>query len=89
MIIAVWCGNGNKPNDVYAYLKRFVEELQTIMQHGIHINSHLLNVGVRCFICDTPARVFIKGNFLNIFYFVKWKKLRHFEYFRNCKFQSS
>lgn len=31
------------------------------MDNGIEINGHRLNVKIRCFICDAPARNFIKG----------------------------
>lgn len=60
MIISIWCGE-KKPNDVNAYLKRFVDELNKLIRYGLSINGYDIKVLVRCFICDTPARCFLKG----------------------------
>lgn len=61
--IAIWCGD-TKPNDLNEYLKRFVEEMNHLLENGISINNHLITVRIRCFVCDTPARAFLKGDFL-------------------------
>lgn len=60
MVIAIWCGNG-KPTVLNEYLNPFVNELNEILLNSIFINDFQINVAVRCFICDTPARAFIKG----------------------------
>lgn len=60
MIICVWCGDG-KPTDLNDFLLPFVSELNNLLQNGVQINEFQLNILVRCFICDTPARSFIKG----------------------------
>lgn len=60
MVISVWCGDG-KPDNVNDYLEPFVRELGELLRLGININNHLITIRVRCFICDSPARAFIKG----------------------------
>ena len=60
MIIGIYCGE-SKPPSPNEFLTPFVEELLTILNNGIIINEHNINVHIRCFICDTPARSFIKG----------------------------
>lgn len=60
MVIGIFYGH-SKPTKVEEYLKPFVDELATIMDDGIIINDHKLEVKVRAFICDSPARAFIKG----------------------------
>lgn len=60
MVIAIWCGEG-KPTDLIGFLDPFVNELNDLLRDGILINDHKISIFVRCFICDTPARAFIKG----------------------------
>lgn len=60
LIVGIYAGNG-KPSDVNAYLQPFVEEMKTILQKGIEIKNYKVNVIVKCFICDSPARAMIKG----------------------------
>lgn len=60
MVIAIWCGV-QKPNNLNEYLSPFVEELNTLLENGIIINGQHIYIAVRCFICDSPARAFMKG----------------------------
>lgn len=60
MVVAVWSGS-SKPSDLNAYLGSFVAELKTLVRDGIGINSFRISILIRAFICDTPARSFIKG----------------------------
>lgn len=61
MIIGIYCGE-NKPPTPDEFLTPFVDELLTILNNGIIVNGYKINIHIRCFICDTPARSFIKGN---------------------------
>lgn len=63
IVIAIWCGNG-KPTVLNDFLDPFVNELSDILQNQIVINNYRITVSIRCFICDTPARSYIKGIFL-------------------------
>lgn len=59
-IIAIYSGKG-KPSDLTAFLSPFVSEMKEIMENGIDVNGEKIFVKIRCFICDSPARAFIKG----------------------------
>lgn len=60
MIIAIWYG-GSKPGNLTEYFQLFVTEMKDILKNGIVINNYRINVRIRCFICDTLARSFVKG----------------------------
>lgn len=62
-VIAIWCGEGKPP--VNEYLREFVDELNSLLETNITINGHHIKIKIKCFICDTPARAFIKGNEYN------------------------
>lgn len=57
--VGIWCGEG-KPN-VNEFLRKFVDELKIILNTGIAIKNFVIRIKIKCFICDTPARAFIKG----------------------------
>lgn len=67
MVIGIYCGEG-KPPTPDEFLTPFVNELLTILNNGIIINGYKINIHIRCFICDTPVRSFIKGNKLHVKY---------------------
>lgn len=60
MAIGIFYGD-TKPENMSEYLRPFVLELKDILRDGVSINGKKLIVRVRCFICDSPARAFIKG----------------------------
>lgn len=60
MPIGIFCGK-SKASDLNSFLMPFVAEMREIMANGLDINSYKLSVGLRCFVCDSPARAFIKG----------------------------
>lgn len=51
----------SKPTDVNEFLTPFVDEIIPLLQAGVVINYHTIAITLRCFICDSPARAFIKG----------------------------
>lgn len=55
----IWCGT-SKPL-LKEYLEPFVVEMKSLMINGVIVNSHKIDVRFGIFICDTPARVLIKG----------------------------
>jgi hypothetical protein len=57
--VAVFSGN-SKPESADMLLKDVVAELSNLLQNGIEVNERMLNVKVKAFVCDTPARAFIK-----------------------------
>lgn len=60
-VVAIWSGC-KKPAELNAYLDMFVKEMDHLIKNGIRINVSQIEVKIRCFICDTPARCFLKGS---------------------------
>uniref|UniRef100_A0ABD2WAF9 Transposase domain-containing protein n=1 Tax=Trichogramma kaykai TaxID=54128 RepID=A0ABD2WAF9_9HYME len=57
--VAVFYGKG-KPKDVLEYLKKFVVEINSLQKNGAIINEKHYRIQIRSFICDIPAKAFIK-----------------------------
>lgn len=62
MIISIWCGI-HKPNSLDEYLTPFVNELNSLLENGVTVNGFVISISVCCFICDSPARAFLKGDY--------------------------
>lgn len=60
MVIGIFCGTA-KPSDIDTFLMPFVDEMSNIMTNGLFINSHKITVRLRCILCDSPARAYVKG----------------------------
>lgn len=58
-VVALFCGN-SKPSSVHDYLSDFLVELNNLVQNGISVGDVVLTVSVGSFICDAPARAFLK-----------------------------
>lgn len=87
-IVAIWCGP-KKPDDLTAYLQPFVDELNRLLRNGIIINDNKIVIVIRCIICDTPARCFLKGStLLFAIRFIGFTFILMFLLCRNCFFQS-
>lgn len=50
----------SKPKDVNEYLHRFVTELNDLIENGIVIDDKRIKIKCRCFLCDAPAKSFVK-----------------------------
>lgn len=59
MVIGIFCGKA-KTSDIDSFLTPFVDEINEIMANGVYVNSNKITVGIRCFVCDSPARAFVK-----------------------------
>lgn len=70
MTIAVWCGT-TKPTVLNDYLGPFVRELNHLLVNPVSIINHTIIVRIRCFICDTPARAYMKGILNSIGFHIK------------------
>ena len=57
--IAVFYGSA-KPKDPAEFLYDFVQELSQLLESGIVINNKKFIIKVKCFICDIPARAYLK-----------------------------
>lgn len=85
MIVSIWCGR-SKPNNLTEYLRQFVDELNDMLEHGIIVNGHKIAIRCRCFICDSPARAFLKGTII-IFFKISNRIFNFYLLKRNLKFQ--
>lgn len=65
MVLSIWCGK-RKPNNLNSFLKPFVDELKQILSNGIIVNGFQIKLLLRAFICDSPARSFIKGSIFDL-----------------------
>lgn len=65
MIIGLFYGH-SKPGKVEDFLQPFVDEILPILTNGLLINGFQMNVKIRVFICDSPARSYIKGIHKNV-----------------------
>lgn len=60
IVIAIWCGK-QKPEELNEFLSPFVIELKSLLTNGVMVNGYHIHIGIRSFICDSPARAFLKG----------------------------
>ncbi|CAL8076189.1 unnamed protein product [Calicophoron daubneyi] len=60
-LVGLYSGS-TKPEDVNFYLSTFVQELLDLLKHGVRVakSARPINVRISCFVCDSPARAYIK-----------------------------
>ncbi|XP_067217090.1 uncharacterized protein [Linepithema humile] len=58
-VVAIYHGE-SKPKSPTEFLNEFIEELLSLMTNKIKLSDKIYNIKVLGFICDTPARSFIK-----------------------------
>ncbi|XP_067204162.1 uncharacterized protein [Linepithema humile] len=58
--VAIYAGD-KKPNDLKLYLQKFIEEINELQTNNIVLENQIFKINVMCFVCDRPARSFIKG----------------------------
>lgn len=58
-IVALYCGS-SKPEPVQDYLADFLQELQHLVHNGLNYDDITYHISIRAFICDAPARAFLK-----------------------------
>ena len=59
-IVAVFVGN-KKPSNLEEFLQDFLHEYEILLESGFQHGGQLLNVNILAFVCDAPARQFLKG----------------------------
>lgn len=59
-IINVYFGTESKPSTPEQFLEDFVKEMEELSTNGFEFNGHIYNVSIHNFICDAPARSFLK-----------------------------
>ena len=58
-VVALWVGK-SKPSDSNIFLNKFVEEMSSLQQNGLMFKGVHIKVDILNFVCDTPARAYIK-----------------------------
>lgn len=58
--IAIYFGQAKPGSIEEEYLDEFIEEINELQRDGIIIVGIHLSVELKCIICDTPARTFLK-----------------------------
>jgi hypothetical protein len=58
-LVALYSGM-SKPNPVKHYLEDFLSELSTLCQNGVNIGDKSCSVNLMAFVCDAPARAWLK-----------------------------
>ncbi|XP_065640505.1 uncharacterized protein LOC136073076 [Hydra vulgaris] len=58
-VVAIYCGM-SKPSSVDEFLGDFVLNANNLIKYGLYVNGKHINIKIRAFICDAPARAFIK-----------------------------
>ncbi|KAK4886523.1 hypothetical protein RN001_002794 [Aquatica leii] len=58
-VIGLYCGS-SKPTPLSVFLEDFVKELKILMNEGAMLNGKKFAIKIHSFICDAPARAFIK-----------------------------
>lgn len=59
LLAGLFCGD-SKPSNLIEYLNQFTTEIDQLQTHGIYLGDKQINFSIRCFICDAPARSFLK-----------------------------
>ena len=59
-LIAAYCGS-SKPTDNAEFLSPFIEEYQHLRVSGIPFNGQNITIRVKGYLCDAPARQFLKS----------------------------
>lgn len=58
-IVGLFCGTA-KPKPLDEYLNNFVDELSDLLKNGFNFNNKIYIIKVYSFICDAPAKAYIK-----------------------------
>lgn len=57
--IAIFCGS-HKPAPLCQFFEQFIQELQMLLECSFNVNENQYTIEIDSFICDAPARAFIK-----------------------------
>lgn len=58
--IGIYYGE-EKPDDLNKYLQDFIEEINNLIEHGLHFGNHTVLLEGTYFVCDAPAKSYIMG----------------------------
>lgn len=58
-VVGAFLGNG-KPDSLSDYLEEFLNELKVLLSSGICVLDSCINLKIHSFVCDAPARAYLK-----------------------------
>jgi hypothetical protein len=58
-VVALYCGN-QKPTPLSDYVEDFIREINILRRNGLVLNDKTFTVTIKCFVCDAPARSYLK-----------------------------
>ena len=58
-VVGILLGDG-KPHDSYQVLMEFVNDINNLQINGLQVDNEKFEISIMCFVCDTPARAFLK-----------------------------
>lgn len=58
-VVGLFCGN-SKPSTLESYLNEFVNEFSSLLTDGFSFQNKKYNITLHSFVCDAPARAFLK-----------------------------
>ncbi|KAF2885792.1 hypothetical protein ILUMI_20375 [Ignelater luminosus] len=58
-VVAVFCG-GAKPSPLTSYLSDFIQELKHLLRNGLIFSEKTYSISIHSFVCNVPARAFLK-----------------------------
>lgn len=59
-VVGLFCGS-EKPASAKEFLTELVSETCSVLETGVIVNSRHYSVAIHSFVCDAPARAFMKG----------------------------
>lgn len=59
-VVGIYYGHA-KPFCASEYLKYFIDDLKVLLDEGITVDERTMKLEINNFVCDAPARAFIKG----------------------------
>ena len=59
-VIALFCGT-SKPSSLDDYLNQFIAECKNLSKNGIYFEKQHYNFKINAFVCDAPARAYLKN----------------------------
>ena len=71
-IIGIFHGY-KKPYCANSFLRAFMDVLRDLNEHYIMFENRKIQIQIRLFICDAPARAFILGNYYINYFFILFK----------------
>ncbi|KAH8034400.1 hypothetical protein HPB51_023648 [Rhipicephalus microplus] len=57
-VVGIFAGPG-KPASAKEFLNKLVSDLQQLLSQGMIFHGHLIDVSLKCFVLDAPARSFV------------------------------